>query len=384
MPIAGGTWRWCLLALAFIETLTASGIMFGWSVASLALQREGVYAELCSNGTSASAGCEAQVLRLNAVYGAAATAMPISMFIWGPAMDHVGVRRTRMTSLLIFISGALLFALAGYDAHISVDAYTVGAVLISVGGAGFFLSHFIIAEHFRGSHFGLVHTLLNGAFDSSTVTMAALEGAHAAGLSLRGCFLSLAGLGGVYLALTTDRVWCGLLAPPRYPGAHTLQPVSVIDPETPPAQETTTGAAPMQYGRAMDLTGLPLKRQFCSAHFAAVAGWALLAIFRTMFVLGTIGPHATAAVQWRRTGSRAPRARLQLAHPPLGTDRPRVWLDARPLWDGCRLPSGQSAWSSRGPRPRPRHSRLYTPSRTMAAKTGCFDPETPQSWQQYQ
>ena len=286
MPAPQTSWRWCLVALAFVETLTASGIMFGWSAASLALQREGVYAELCHNSSSAGAVCEAQVLRLNAVYGSAATAMPISMFVWGPAMDRIGVRRTRVTSLLIFIGGALLFALAGYDASSSVDAYTVAAVMISTGGGGFFLSHFIVAEHFRGTHFGLVHTLLNGAFDSSTVTMVALEGANSAGLSLRGCFLSLAGLGCVYLALTSDRVWRGLLSPPRYPSVRSLEPVSVTDPEVPP---TDTAGMPMQYGKAMDLSQLTLAQQFCSPHFAAVALWALLAIFRTMFVLGTIG-----------------------------------------------------------------------------------------------
>ena len=55
--------QWCLVALAFVEVLTATGIMFGWSAISLALQREGVYAELCTN-SSAVGPCDAQVLKL--------------------------------------------------------------------------------------------------------------------------------------------------------------------------------------------------------------------------------------------------------------------------------------------------------------------------------
>ena len=107
------------------------------------------------------------------------------------------------TALLLFISGALLFALGGPDPDAPVDAYIVAGCLIASGGGGFLLSHFVIADHFRGGpYFGLIHTLLNGktsmwtientvssgphilpgcdtgAFDSSTVTMAALEVGH--------------------------------------------------------------------------------------------------------------------------------------------------------------------------------------------------------------
>ena len=74
--------RWLLVALAFVEVLTASGIMFGWSAITLALQREGVYRELCPGNTNSTSTCDAQVLRLNVVYGVSATAMPLSMFIW--------------------------------------------------------------------------------------------------------------------------------------------------------------------------------------------------------------------------------------------------------------------------------------------------------------
>ena len=56
--VPGGptTYKWCLVALAFLEVLTATGVMFGWSAMSLALQREGVYANLCDAAWLPEAG----------------------------------------------------------------------------------------------------------------------------------------------------------------------------------------------------------------------------------------------------------------------------------------------------------------------------------------
>ena len=85
-------------------------------------------------------------------------------------MDKLGAKAVRVASLAFFIGGTLLFAFASAGDSV-VDAYTVAGCLVSLGGGGFFFSHFVIAEHFKGTHFGLVHTIVNGAFDASTVTM---------------------------------------------------------------------------------------------------------------------------------------------------------------------------------------------------------------------
>ena len=174
-------------------------------------------------------------------------------------MDKWGAKAVRLASLAVFIGGTLLFAFASAGDS-AVDAYTVAGCLVSLGGGGFFFSHFVIAEHFKGTHFGLVHTVVNGAFDASTVTMVALEASHDAGLSLRGCFLCLTGLGSLYAALSFDCVWQGLLAPPPAEDAETAEDAEVelnvaADPATeaaaapaaaPAAEAPAAGEAPME------------------------------------------------------------------------------------------------------------------------------------------
>ena len=134
------TYKWCLVALAFLEVLTATGVMFGWSAMSLALQREGVYANLCDAAWLPEAGpCDAQVLRLNVIYSAAATCIPLSFMAWGPAMDKLGSKAVRVASLAFFIGGTLLFAFASAGDSV-VDAYTASraAWLASAVAASFF------------------------------------------------------------------------------------------------------------------------------------------------------------------------------------------------------------------------------------------------------
>ena len=197
--------RWALVALSCVEVLTATGIMFGWSALSLALRREGVYDELCAEGES---GCDAQILRLAAVYAAGATTIPLSGMAWGPLLDAKGAKTARLLSLAIFAPSCVLFAFA--DSR-TFDVYVPAAALISVGGMGFFFSHFVIAEHFAADHFALVHSLINCSFDASTVTFTVLELLHRAGATSRALFLGMACLGALYASLSSEWIWAGHL-----------------------------------------------------------------------------------------------------------------------------------------------------------------------------
>ena len=263
------TRRWALVMLSCVEVLTATGIMFGWSSLSIALRREGTYAELCDDGES---GCDAQALRLNAVYTAGAFCVPLGGMIWGPLMDVKGAKWTRAVGMCVFSAGCLLFAFADSK---TFDAYVPAACLVSIGGMANFLSHFVIAEYFADDHFGLVHSLINCSFDASTVTFTVLELIHEAGASTRSLFLAMAALGMVYLALTNEKVWAGHLSPP---------------PRKTPVL-TSSGneiAAALQFGARLDESGKTFRKQVQSPAFIALAVWGLFTVYRTMLVLGSV------------------------------------------------------------------------------------------------
>ena len=171
------TRRWALVMLSCVEVLTATGVMFGWSSLSIALRREGTYAELCDDDKS---GCDAQALRLNAVYTAGAFCVPLGGMVWGPLMDVKGAKWTRAVGMCVFSAGCILFAFSDSK---TFDAYVPAACLVSIGGMANFLSHFVLAEYFADDHFGLVHSLINCSFDASTVTFTLLELIHKEGAS---------------------------------------------------------------------------------------------------------------------------------------------------------------------------------------------------------
>ena len=307
--------RWALVALSCVEVLTATGIMFGWSALTLALRREGQYAELCDPG---EASCDDQTLRLAAVYTTGAAAIPISGVAWGPLLDMKGAKTIRLLGLAVFAIGCALFALADSRAF---DAFVPAAALVSAGGMGFFFSHFVLAEHFATDHFALVHSLINCAFDASTATFTALELMHRAGAAIPHLFAGMVALAGLYAALSVEAVWAGHLEPP--PKKRTADPeeeASVAErgasgggesegfagegsPEGSPegfpeglgspeeknntrSSGGSAGAPP--FGERLDESGKPFRAQIGSAAFAWVGAWALFTIYRTMLVLGSI------------------------------------------------------------------------------------------------
>lgn len=262
---------WAALVWSGAECLLLTGVMFGFGSLELALRRDGVYAELCAEPDSG--GCEAQALRLSLVYTVGAAAVPGAMMVWGPAIDLYGARRTRVLSALVVALGAAAFAASDSEAR---DLYALGAALLSGGGGGFFLSHFVLAEHCmaRRTAFGVAHSLLNTAFDSATVCFALVELAHRHGAPLSALFAALAAFA-VLAALVTP-LFGELLDPP--PG-HQQQPAE----EEQPKEEHT------RFGARLDVTHLPFSRQVRTRHFAFVGTWALLTIYRTMLLLGSIG-----------------------------------------------------------------------------------------------
>ena len=204
--------QWFLLCLSVVECLLCTGVTFGLSAVTIALKRDGQFAETCGGAEGATMlegegeeECMGQKLKFNAMFTAGTVSVPLSMMFWGRLIDLKGVKWVRLVSLSLFTVGCVLFAESDSK---TFDAYVVSCVFLGSGGAGFFISHFQFCEHWRHTmYFGMSHSATNMAFDSSTVTFYAFEAMHKAGCSVRALFYGLAGLSAVFMMSTNNYVW---------------------------------------------------------------------------------------------------------------------------------------------------------------------------------
>ena len=76
--------RLVLVALATIESLLTSGVIFGWSALLLLLENEGVYAELCPLEKT----CAERTTRFELIFTAASTVFALSVWPTGFVLDR--------------------------------------------------------------------------------------------------------------------------------------------------------------------------------------------------------------------------------------------------------------------------------------------------------
>ena len=71
--------KWSFVAFAFVECLTGTGIIFGFSGLQMALLREGVYSERCTEDVSTEDGpCKEQKLALALIYSVGGGAFQVN------------------------------------------------------------------------------------------------------------------------------------------------------------------------------------------------------------------------------------------------------------------------------------------------------------------
>ncbi len=280
--------RWLLLSLSILECLLCTGVIFGLAALQIALKRDGAYEELCVNLNDASGDgtCNARQLKFNAMYTGGTVSVPLSMMFWGVLLDSkIGAKRVRWMSLMLFIVGCVLFAES--DTR-TFDAYIAACVLLSSGGAGFFLSHFQFCEHWKQTkYFGLSHSMINMAFDSSTVTFYAFEAMHKwkeEVFSIRAMFYGLGLLAALFAATTNEYVWGRFLNLPETAEVMAEKEEGLVE-ET--KEESEDKKAALQY-RGVKLTDMRFTEQLKTPFFWTVAVWSMGSIYRTMFVLGSI------------------------------------------------------------------------------------------------
>ena len=282
--------QWFLLCLSVVECLLCTGVTFGLSALTIALKRDGQFAETCGVEGAAMAvaegeeECVGQKLKFNAMFTAGTVSVPLSMMFWGRLIDLKGVKWVRLVSLSLFTVGCVLFAESDSK---TFDAYVVSCAFLGSGGAGFFISHFQFCEHWRHTmYFGMSHSATNMAFDSSTVTFYAFEAMHKAGCSVRALFYGLAGLSAVFMMSTNNYVWGKYLDPPE-------KEEYVEEAEMESGGDGELAKVQSSRAKGLEHLGVPLTQmkfteQVRTPYFISVAAWSLGSIYRSMFILGSI------------------------------------------------------------------------------------------------
>ncbi|KAI0485548.1 major facilitator superfamily domain-containing protein [Xylaria cf. heliscus] len=152
----------------------ASGIVFGFASLKPILIAEGVYGELCEANPpyegvlDDTIPCPEQDMRLNLFFITASITANISALFAGYALDHYGRRTCYIIASIVIAAGSVLL---GYAFAIpEFDGYTLGNVLLSIGGTFLFVPSFRLANAFP-KYSGLIVAVITGSFDASAAVL---------------------------------------------------------------------------------------------------------------------------------------------------------------------------------------------------------------------
>ncbi|KAI0202969.1 major facilitator superfamily domain-containing protein [Astrocystis sublimbata] len=148
----------------------ASGIVFGFASLKPILIAEGVYGELCEADpdSDSTVACPEQDMRLNLFFVAASITANITALFAGYTLDHYGRRTCYIAASLLIAAGSVLL---GYAFAIpEFDGYTLGNVMLSMGGTFLFVPSFRLANAFP-KYTGLIVAVITGSFDASAAVL---------------------------------------------------------------------------------------------------------------------------------------------------------------------------------------------------------------------
>jgi hypothetical protein len=217
--------RMIYVVISLLSVLLFGGIIFGWSQLQVSFEREGYFANQCSdaliadiNNVDKSTDKPTQSPRaaylqrsipcadLNSQFGEiffvgciAATIVPV---VIGPIQDRLSNMWARVFAACMVSSGLISISFAGKESMFLVK---LGAALLGAGGNGFQLTSFPMAVLFPGNE-GLVSSLCTGFFSLSSLVFFAIQFLQRNyDLSLSVCLLYYAYVSAAFLLLSL--VW---------------------------------------------------------------------------------------------------------------------------------------------------------------------------------
>ena len=180
----------CLVGLQVSVNLCFCGVIFGYASLQLLFEEDGVFRSMCGAG---EAGCEKQVQSLLLVYTLGSSFQVFSSFPVGILVDALGPVFCTLLGGAMCVTGLLLF---GHSAPDSIVTFSIGSILLSLGGTITFVSSFLLGFIVKKRHVSYVMTLLNCAFDGSTaIFLIFYLITHFLGVSRQAIFTAYAMLG---------------------------------------------------------------------------------------------------------------------------------------------------------------------------------------------
>ena len=159
-----------LIALAALETLLMSGVIFGWPAVEAMMLQEGQYSELC--GAVGNAVCPARNLKFTSIFIAASSAFALVFWPSGYVLDRFGPRVSNVLGCALLLLGTLLFAFS--DSKSSFDAFLPGYLIMGAAGPSVFLSFLSLSNLFP-SRKATVISLFNVMLDASALIFVLLQ-----------------------------------------------------------------------------------------------------------------------------------------------------------------------------------------------------------------
>lgn len=226
--------RWVYAAVSLAQMLTLAGAIFGWPSMSLMLVDAGLFAEGCPADVAPGVACASQATTISLLFTVASVCVFVAPLPTGIFADYAGPRRALilMTSL-----SALGFALLVVSLRAGVPRLLFAAFGALGASTAMNLPLYSVANAFPG-HEGMVMSLLNGAFDASSIVFVVF----AAVVSATGVDLGTVALGFLVGPLAALLVTSFLLWRDEHFDVHPSSLPSLA-PLQPPGQEGGEAAA---------------------------------------------------------------------------------------------------------------------------------------------
>ncbi|OXA61644.1 Large neutral amino acids transporter small subunit 4 [Folsomia candida] len=197
------------IGIGFFESLTVTGILFGWPALLHMFQIEGIYSHFCiedgfqvQNVTAQSATtiptiirCSRQDNMFGLLYSVMIATYGIPSALIGFSLDYAGLRFTRIMGTLMMIGGFIFVGLAT-----AANPWMVwpGMLLISFGSNGMRLCSLQCGNAWPEKR-STIMFCYTSAHAASTLVFLMFQYANAAGISLRSTSLAMSIVCGVTL-----------------------------------------------------------------------------------------------------------------------------------------------------------------------------------------